>query len=325
MLVERDVDDNLFQRFSHLRPQGYSDEDFKLQMKRFHDTLTGHFHHKYPKITTSSYIHDDLEEFPSELLKWANRIVRSIVPENSSQTTLQNSDFRETKTKGLANNVEVFTSTETYIPPQLNELEMKQLNRLKNKYPPPTQKQITNFVYALGDMWFLKASKYVSYKTPFPFGIQSLDIVLDRNVDKKLDQILRSSIALSTFDPLLYMFSKEPTSIEPIKVPHPFSATNQYSISWRHENFIHFSADDELSELDICDFNELIAEYNNIQTIPTLIVILYCALRFNIHIKSLPNFPKFMRKDIKKQLSLFNNKKEVMKVSYNRARSDTQE
>lgn len=322
--MERNIDENIFQRFSHHIERGQTVEGFKRATQIFHDTIARNFCTTFPLITSSSYLKDDLDVFPNELLVWSNRIVRGMADPNCPQTPLENSLFRQTKTEGINNSMQVFASKTTYQPPELNEHDLNQLNDLESKYPVHKQRQITSFVYALGDMFFLKVSKYVSYKTTFPFVVESLHTLLDQAADKMMEIILRSFCALSTFKPLVYMFAKDPTSTKPFKIPHPFSKTNAYSISWRDENYLEFSKDDELSELDMCDYNELIVEYNNTQTTPTLVVILYCALRFNICATSLPTFPSFMRKKIKEELKSFNVNKSVMKVSYYRGETDTQ-
>lgn len=324
MVVESIIDDNIYQRFSHLIDAGQTTEGFKKSMQIFHDEISKNFCTTFPTISSSSYLKDDLNEFPTELTVWTNRIVRSMATPGCPQQPLETSFFREAKKEGLKNCLGVFESKVTYEPPELSENDQRQFKHLETKCPPDSQKKITNFVYALGPMFFLKVSKYVSYKTTFPYVPLCLHTLLDQAADKKMNSILRSFCALSKFKPLIYMFAKDTTSTKPFKIPHPFSKSNEYSISWRTENFLEFSSDDELSELDMCDYNELIVEYNNIQTIPTLVVILYCALRFNISSSSLPKFPAFMNKEIKEKLKSFNKNKSVMKISYKRGETDTQ-
>lgn len=270
-------------------------ESLKEQVKKIHDRKAYLFQQKYPTITTSSYINDDLDHFPQELISWKKMVIDRIGIEYYIPY-----DF--THTRDHPNDCEVSLSKEKWTIRFLTEETTEEIQKINDTYFQPSFLELSFLITNSIELWFLKCAKFVAYDTDFPFiPTWQTGPILSKELAKKMDNIYMAMYSLTAFPELVHMFVKDPTSSQPFKVPHPFSKNNQYSISWREANGISFKPN-ELSELDVCDWHDLLEEYSKIQTIPTLIVLTFCMYRFKLKVSSAPKFPRFINEKLKSLL-----------------------
>lgn len=293
------LDDETFELIVNCyRSETSSIESLRSAAKKYHNFVAYKFQQNFPKITTSSYINDDLDEFPPELLQWRNLMIYRV----GSNTYIRR-DFEETKKKGLDSDYEIFHSEHQQKQTVVDKDTETLIEDINSTFPVPTFNELSLITSNTIDIWFLKCAKFIAYAVEFPF-VPNCSLVqkLHEALDTKLDQIYTSFYCLNSFPELVDMFISTQDSGK--KIPHPFSITNEYSISWREKNGISFTQV-ELSDLDVCDWHDLVYEYKKIQTIPTLIVIMYCIYRFNLDIKCGPKFPSFIKDQVKRTLKRY--------------------